>query len=58
MVLYGVGRLLLKVCAISNLAKPLDDLTHATTPFEWTTARKGEVQELKGALVSLSVLRA
>ena len=42
----------------SNLAKPLNELTQANTPFEWTTAREGAFQELKGALVSLPVVRA
>ena len=42
----------------SNLAKPLNELTHANTPFEWTTAREGAFQELKNALISSPRLRA
>ena len=29
---------------ISNLAKPLNKLTHANTPLKWTTAREGTFQ--------------
>ena len=42
----------------SNLAKPLNELMQANTPFEWTTAREGAFQALKSALVSSRVLRA
>ena len=42
----------------SNLAKPLNELTQAYTPFEWTTAREGAFQEPKNALISSPVLRA
>ena len=42
----------------SNLAKPLNELTQADTPFEWTTAREGAFQELKNALISLPFLKA
>ena len=27
----------------SNLAKPLNELTQANTPFEWTTAKEGGI---------------
>ena len=42
----------------SNLAKPLNELTQANTPFEWTTARERTFQEQKNALISSPVLRA
>ena len=42
----------------SDLAKPLNELTQANTPFEWTTAREGAFHELKNALVSSPVRRA
>ena len=42
----------------SNLAKPLNELTQANTPFEWTTARERAFQEQKNALISSPFLRA
>ena len=42
----------------SNLATPLNELTQANTPFEWTTAREGAFQELIYALMSSPVLKA
>ena len=40
----------------SNLAKPLNELTQASTPFEWTTAREEAFKELKNVLVSSPLL--
>ena len=43
---------------LSNLAEPLNELTEANTPSEWTTAKEQAYQELKNALVSSPVPRA
>ena len=39
------------VPSFNNLAKLLNKLTQANTPFEWTTAREGAFQDLKNALI-------
>ena len=55
MILYGNRKF---VANFSGIARPLNELTEANTPFEWTKARQRAFDELKDALTSSPVLRS